>query len=294
MPHLQTPVLDIAFEQGGPPDGRVVMLLHGWPDDVRGWDGITPMLERRGYRWVAPWLRGFGPTTFRDAHTLRDGSAVAIAQDAFDLADVLGIELFAVVGHDWGGRAAYHMGALAPDRIVAMAVLAIGYAPGGEFVVPSFAQCARWWYQWLMTSDAGVAAVRADPIGFAQRQWDTWSPPGWYGKADFDTTARSFANDDWVDITLHGYRSRWQPTPLDDRYAEQRATIASIRHLRVPTLMIQGADDRCDPPGESEGLDDHFERGYERVVVPGVGHFPAREAADVVGEHIIRVLSRAG
>src|ERR1700722_14979604 len=62
MPHIETGILDVAFECGGPESGSPVLLLHGWPDDVGGWRKITPALEIAGFRWVAPWLRGFGPT----------------------------------------------------------------------------------------------------------------------------------------------------------------------------------------------------------------------------------------
>ena len=90
MQTIRTPVLDIAFETGGPEDGRHVFLLHGWPDDATAWRAAAPALEAEGYRWVAPWLRGSGATRFPSGDTLRDGSGVAIAQDALDLADALG------------------------------------------------------------------------------------------------------------------------------------------------------------------------------------------------------------
>lgn len=91
MQTIRTGLLDIAFESGGPPDGPPVLLLHGWPDDVRGWRQVAPRLQAAGYRTIAPWLRGHGPTRFRDTSTFRDGRPVALAADALDLADALGI-----------------------------------------------------------------------------------------------------------------------------------------------------------------------------------------------------------
>jgi hypothetical protein len=46
----------------------------------------------------------------------------------------------------------------------------------GQFPTPPFQQSRRWWYQWFMTTDRGAEAVRADPLGFARIQWETWSP----------------------------------------------------------------------------------------------------------------------
>ena len=61
----------ITYEERGPSNGRPVLLLHGWPDDVRARDAVAPALADAGYRVTAPFLRGFGPTRFREAATLR-------------------------------------------------------------------------------------------------------------------------------------------------------------------------------------------------------------------------------
>ncbi|MBT2246292.1 alpha/beta hydrolase [Sphingobium sp. BHU LFT2] len=285
---IRTDVLEIACLQGGPKDGYPLMLLHGWPDDVTGWKDVTPALEAAGYRWIAPWLRGFGETRFRSERSPRDGSTAALARDALDLADALGFEQFSVVGHDWGGRAAYAMAALAPKRLHALAVLAIGYSPRGRFEVPSWDQSARWWYQWLMTCEAGVKKIEADPIAFARWQWDNWSPPGWFDETDFVQAAQSFRNPDWLAITLHGYRHRWQSEPLNPRYSSDRARIEATEKLGVATLMIQGGEDHCDPPSESEDQASLFLAPYQRLVLDGVGHFPAREAPAAVTDALFK------
>lgn len=40
MNRIRTDILEIAFEEGGPPDGIPVLLLHGWPDAPRGWNEV--------------------------------------------------------------------------------------------------------------------------------------------------------------------------------------------------------------------------------------------------------------
>jgi pimeloyl-ACP methyl ester carboxylesterase len=282
MPTIKTDVLDVEYETGGPRSGPAVLLLHGWPDDVRGWRAITPLLEKSGFNWVAPWLRGFGPTRFLSAETCRDGSATALAKDAIDIADVLGLEKFSVLGHDWGARTAYTLAALWPQRLASIVALALSYSPAGRFPTPTFEQSRRWWYQWFMATEPGAAAVRADPIGFARQQWCTWSPAGWFNDTEFAATAESFKNPDWIGITLHAYRSRWKAEPADDRYRQLRSRLESVQELGTPTLMIQGDADMCDPPSESQEQGRYFTGPYNRVLIGGIGHFPAREAPDEV------------
>lgn len=178
MRKIQTELLEIAFEDGGPRDGPVALVLHGWPDAPRGWDHVASRLHAVGWRTVIPYLRGSGPTRFLSEETPRVGAGVAPAQDAVDLADVLGLDRFAVVGHDWGARSAYTLTALYPDRVSTVSALALAYQPKGRFAVPSFDQSRRFWYQWFMCVGGGAEKVRADPSGFARIQWETWSPAG--------------------------------------------------------------------------------------------------------------------
>ena len=287
MPTIRTEVLDVAFETGGPRDGLPVLLLHGWPDDIREWRTLTPFLEKAGYHWVAPWLRGFGATRFLYPQTLRDGSGPALAQDATDVADALGFERFSVIGHDWGARTAYTLAALWPERLASIVALSLSYSPGGRFATPSFEQSQRWWYQWFMATEPGAAAVRKDPIGFARQQWVSWSPTGWFPDDEFEATAGSFKNPDWTAITLHAYRSRWKAEPADTRYLRLKSRLASVETIGTPTLLIQGDADRCNPPSESADQAQHFTGFYHRVLLEGVGHFPAREAPDQVAKVVL-------
>jgi pimeloyl-ACP methyl ester carboxylesterase len=289
---IHTDILEIAFEDGGPEQGPPALLLHGWPDAPRGWTGVASSLQARGWRTIVPYLRGFGPTRFRSPSTPRIGAAVAMTQDAIDLADALDLERFAVVGHDWGARIAYTLAALFPERVTAVAAMALGYQPRGGFRVPDFAQSKRFWYQWFMCIEEGANAVRKDPVGFARIQWDSWSPPGWFDEREFLATAASFTNPDWVSVTLNAYRARWLPNEIADvRYGELQERLGMVERLSVPTLMIQGAADNCDSPKESEHLEGYFTAKYDRHVLEGVGHFPHREAPAVVAAAVLHHLS---
>jgi pimeloyl-ACP methyl ester carboxylesterase len=291
MRKIRTDLLEIAFEDSGPRDGPAVMLLHGWPDAPRGWNLIASRLQASGWRTVLPYLRGSGPTQFLSNETPRVGTGVALAQDAMELADALGLDRFAVVGHDWGARAAYTLAALYPARISTVSALALAYQPKGRFAIPSFEQSRRFWYQWFLCVEGGAEKVRADPSGFARIQWETWSPAGWFDEAEFAKTAESFSNPDWPSITLNAYRSRWlQSEERDSQYEDVQRRLEEVEVLSIPTLMIQGAADYCDAPSESEGQERYFVGGYRRVLLDGVGHFPHREAPAIVADAIVQHL----
>jgi pimeloyl-ACP methyl ester carboxylesterase len=284
---ITTDTLEIAYWELGDPKGPPVLLLHGWPDDATTWQGVADRLAAAGMRVIAPWLRGFGPTRFRDPGACRDGRAEALVQDALDLSDGLRIERFAVVGHDWGARMAYALAAIVPQRVSKVAALSLGYSPRGAFPIPTFVQSRALWYQWFMTVDRGADAVRKDPIGFAHIQWETWSPPGWFDDRTFAQVAKSFENPDWLAITLSSYRGRWRDEPRDPRYDSLSGKIAAIERLSVPTLLVQGNADAIVLPKSTEGLERHFTAGYRRVLLDNVGHFPTREAPDATADAVL-------
>ena len=107
---VQTPILNIAYEDYGSSNGFPVILLHRFPYDVRSWDGVVPPLVVEGYHVLVPYLRGYGQTTFRKEDSPRVAQQTAIAQDLVDFAKALEIDRFAVAGFDWGNRAACILG----------------------------------------------------------------------------------------------------------------------------------------------------------------------------------------
>ena len=226
---------------------------------------------------------------FRPTMTVRRGEVKAYLKVL--AIQSLTLDRFAVIGHDWGARAAYTMAALFPERLTAIAALALAYQPRGLFELPDFEQSRRFWYQWFQCTERGSEAVRKDPVGFARIQWDTWSPPGWFNEAEFTATAETFLGPDWPAITLNAYRARWMPGEATDaHYNALRLRLREIDCLSTPTLMIQGASDFCDAPKDSEGLERFFGRAYRRVLLDEVGHFPHREAPGRVADAVLRLL----
>ena len=150
---VQTPVLSVGYEEHGPVSGFPIMLLHGFPYDIRSFDGVVPPLAEAGYRVLVPYLRGYGPTSFLSQELPRMAEQAAIAQDVVDFAEALGISQFALSGFDWGNRAACITSILHPDLVKAYVALG-GYSVQNTVVkeTPASARSeARRWYQWYLS-----------------------------------------------------------------------------------------------------------------------------------------------
>src|SRR5258706_15256286 len=99
-------LLSVGYAEAGPADGTPVILLHGWPYDIYSFVDVAPRLASAGYRVLMPYLRGYGPTRFLAADTVRNGQPAALATHLIAFMDALKIDKAIVAGFDWGARTA--------------------------------------------------------------------------------------------------------------------------------------------------------------------------------------------
>jgi pimeloyl-ACP methyl ester carboxylesterase len=128
LKRVGTTSLEIACEETGSSGGPAVVLLHGFPHDVRACDGVPPRLAPR-CRVLVPSLRSDGPTRFLSPDTIRSGQHAAIGADLLGFLDGLEIDRAIHGGDDWGERglvprAGHDLSQEAPE-VFASAVLAL-------------------------------------------------------------------------------------------------------------------------------------------------------------------------
>ncbi|MGA5822016.1 alpha/beta fold hydrolase [Kitasatospora sp. NPDC094028] len=290
---VATAVLDIGYESAGEPDGAPVILLHGFPYDVRAFDDVAAGLADRGARVLAPYLRGFGPTRFRDGTTARSGQQAAIAQDVVDFMDALGIESAVLAGYDWGGRAACITAALRPERVRGLAT-AGGYnvqdiARAGEPVDPEWER--TYWYQYYFHSERGRLGLERNRDELCELLWRTWSPTWTGASAAFPASRASLHNPDFVDVVIHSYRHRYGLAEGDPRYQGLEDLIAAQPSISVPTVVLESGDSGVGGPSAA-GHRDHFTGPYEHRYLPGVGHNVPQEAPEVFIDAVAGLLTR--
>lgn len=294
---ITTPQLDIATEEYGEAlDASTCVLVHGFPDHAGAWQAVGAQLAAQGLHCLAPNLRGVDATRFRHPLARRSGQQAALGRDLVDLLDAEGIDRAVLVGHDWGSSAVLAAAALAPDRVAGLVVLG-GYlltdpaaGPlGGALPAPATAQAM--WYQWFLCLEVGRAALTTDPGALATHLWRTWSPEGHLSDEALQQTISALLNPDYAEVVTHFYRQRRGLAPGDADYADDERALAALPVLESPAVLVSGGDDPIIPPAFVTASQAKFGRLLDTVLLPGVGHFPHREAPAAVAAAITRVAS---
>ncbi|MGE7432997.1 alpha/beta fold hydrolase [Kitasatospora sp. NPDC001175] len=286
VPHelhrVATPVLEIAYRRTGGRRRKAdtpVILLHGFPYDVRAYDEVARLLAGAGRQVLTPYLRGYGPTRFLAEDTPRSGQQAALAQDLVEFMDALGIRRAVVAGYDWGGRAACAAAALWPERIH-------GLVTAGGYTVQDIARAMepaapeaehRYWYQHYFHSERGRRGLEQNREELCKLLWRLWSPTWPEAEQAFAASAPSLHNPDFVDVAIHSYRHRYGLVAGDPRYQALEDRLAELPPVTVPTVVLVGEENGVIPAADQTGTE-HFTGSCEVRTLPGVGHNVPQEA----------------
>ena len=273
--------LNIGYEEHGDPEGFPIILLHGFPYDIRSWDEVIPFLVSEGKRVLVPYLRGYGPTRFRYPDTPRKAQQSAIAQDVVDFANNLGISEFALSGFDWGNRAACIVSIFHPNMVKAFVSIG-GYAVQDTVNLVTQLQSelhasaeseAKLWYQWYFNTEQGRVGLERNRRDIIRYLWETWSPSWKYSNEVFEASAASFDNPDFVEITLHSYRHRHMNATGEDRFVEIEQELSKGPVIEVPSIVLRGGESGLWTPSRGSGKDkEKFGQLIDWRVVEGAGH----------------------
>jgi pimeloyl-ACP methyl ester carboxylesterase len=284
---VTTAALEVAYEVSGPAAGRPVIALHGWPDDPRAWEDCLEPLHREGCRVYRPYLRGFGLTRFRDESTPRSGQLAALTRDLGEVIEALDLRGAALVGHDWGARAGYALCATRPELVSGLVAMSVGYASTGPDASVSSIQARAYWYQWYFTTAIGRRALTDERREICHGLWEAWGPSWDFAEPEFEATAASWENPDWVEVTVHSYSQRWGEADGDPALAELEDQLASNPPIQVPTIVLHGEADAATLVDATAGKEHCFASSYERRTLSGIGHFVPREAPAAVVDALV-------
>ena len=287
MTEIKTGVVEangITFHYLEAGEGPTVLALHGFPDHAHSYRYQMPALAAAGYRVVAPFMRGYSPTEIPEGGYF---GVPALAQDAVALAEALSDEPVVLIGHDWGAAAAHTAAAMAPERFSKLITIAVPYGPAfTTSLVTSPEQQRRSWYMYYFQLPFSDQAVALNDFAFIERLWRDWSP-GWdFSRSEIDSLKETLAKPGVVTAALSYYRHTFNP-PAD---APDLAQVTAAQQIQVPTLYLHGRDDGCIGAELSEGMEEFFDKGLEKVIIDGAGHFVHQERPEEVNRLILDFL----
>ena len=285
-------VLDIAYYEAGPSDGPAAMLMHGFPYDIHSYVDVAPMLASTGCRIVVPYLRGYGPTRFRDATTPRSGEQAAIGADMMALMDALEIERAVFAGYDWGGRAACVGEALWPERCIGLvAVNSYLIQDIARAMVPARPQHeVALWYQYYFQLERGRVGLAANRREIARILWRQWSPNWHFDDACFERTAVAHDNPDYVDVVIHSYRHRFGLAAGDPRYTDLQRRLAELPPITVPAITFDGDADGVTPATDGSASAPKFTGRRSHRVIPHAGHNLPQEEPEAFAAAVMELV----
>jgi pimeloyl-ACP methyl ester carboxylesterase len=302
--HEQIPTngIELHVATAGPPDGKPVVLCHGFPELWYSWRHQLVALADAGYRVLAPDLRGYGASSHPTE--VADYGSDRLTGDLCGLLDHYGYETAHYTGHDWGAMVVWEMGRLHPERVSSLYNMSVPYsnapAPPTEIFNAIFA--GKFFYMlYFQPVGPAEAELEADPRLFlrtilysaggegmasgispmpdAPREgtgfMDILSPapeqlPPWVTEHDIDVYAEAFAKGGFFG-PVSFYRN------MDANWQRSKDIPPSV--YTMPTGFLTGSLDPVSlmMPGAVEGMTSSFPDFRGATVVEGAGHWVQQE-----------------
>lgn len=266
---VDLPAVSLRALTWGPPDGRLAVLLHGFPDTAHTWRHLGPALAEDGWRVVAPFTRGYAPSSLP-----QDGSThvAALVDDAVRLHEHLGGGDDAVlVGHDWGAITANALAAHEDNPFSKSVALAVPpftaiRQPAALRALPR--QLRNSWY--ILFNQLPVLPER-NAERLVRRLWADWSP-SYDASADLPAFLDAIADPAHRRAVIGYYRSLARPFPRVPA-AYRRWAGAEMRLPTTPTLYLHGADDTCLDSRLAALVEPSLPPGSAAHLIEDAGHF---------------------
>ncbi|MEB3051541.1 alpha/beta fold hydrolase [Mycolicibacter sp. MYC123] len=271
----------------GTPGNPVALCLHGFPDTAYGWRRLAPRLVAAGWHVVAPFMRGYAPSSIPADGSYHIG---ALMDDALRVLDAVGrTGGDAVIGHDWGAMAATGIAAL-PDTPFTKAVIMsvpppaalrqAGLAVAGQLP----AQMVRSWY-------IGYFQLPGLPERSASwvlpRLWRRWSP-GYDAEEDLRHIDAAIGTPESWRAALGPYRAL-RSVRAPARYADLHQHWLQLPKL--PSLYLHGRTDGCMSAELARWVAPALPDGSAVAVVENAGHFLQLEQPDEVADQVLHFLA---
>lgn len=280
----------------GPADAPIALCLHGFPDTAYGWRKFAPRLVQAGWRVVAPFMRGYAPSSIPTDGSYHIG---ALMDDALRVRSAAGAsERDVVIGHDWGALAATGLAAMPDSPFVKAVIMSVppsgalrswGQLPDrGRLARVLLRQLLRSWYmsyfQLPLLPEHSASWVL--PL-----LWRRWSP-GYRAEEDLRHVDAAIGTPESWRAALGPYRATIRSTRPPEQYAELNRYW--VEAPKLPSLYLHGHDDGCMTPDLAHWVGRILPPGSDVSVVSNAGHFLQLERPDKVAELVLAFIGSPG
>jgi len=262
---------DLTFDVavGGPASGRAVLLLHGFPENARMWDGVRSRLHEAGLRTAAPNQRGYSPgarPTAVEAYAIGE-----IVRDVLGLLDGLGWPTVDLVGHDWGAAVAWQVAARHPDRVRTLTAVSVPHplALSAALRHDPEQQQRSSYFGLLRMPGKAEETLLAEDCRRLRRMLDPIPPDR------AEVFVRPMTEPGALTAALNWYR------------AISRRDLDGLGPVPAPTTYLWGTEDLAVARSAAEGCAQHVTGPYRFVELPGVTHWVPELRPDEVAAAIL-------
>lgn len=218
----------------GPPDGPLVVLLHGFPEFWYGWRKQIDPLAEAGYRVLVPDQRGYNLSD--KPRGVAAYNIDELAADVIGLIDAEGRDKAVVVGHDWGAAVAWWTAIRYPDRVEKLVILNVPHPLVMQrHLRKSFSQLRKSWYMFFFQiPKLPESLMRLRNFRGMLDSLRKSSRGGVFDEADGQRYVQAWSQPGALTSMINWYRGLTRARP--ERVSSPR--------VKVPTLMIWGVGDR--------------------------------------------------
>jgi len=261
-------------------NGPLILCLHGFPDTANTWQLLMQDLAQSGYRVVAPFMRGYHPTTIP---TDGDYSLFTLGRDVLTLIRALGEPQAGVIGHNWGALAAYIAAVLDPEKVRVV----IAESMPHPSVMESGGRGG-----FLRKKRSFMSFDKRDNPAWIQRNdfsnlatiYKRWSPKWKFDESILHPIKETFVQAGSLDAVL-GYYQVFEA----DRKSPKAQQLIQVP-VDVETIAIFGEQDGIIDLDLIEKTPEAFSDFYEYIILPGVGHFAHHEAPQIFSREVLKFL----
>ena len=265
----------------GPEDAPPVILLHGFPESHRTWRGVAPLLED-SFRLIMPDQRGFaGSDRPLDVEEYETDKLIG---DIFALAEALGVERFALVGHDWGGAIAWPAAMRNDPRLTKLAIVNAPHPLVFQksLIEDADQRAASQYINWFRVPGAEKAIEAMGFEAFFQKTFMSHVELASVSEEEKQQYIAEWSQPGGMLPMLNWYRAtKLIVPPPGATVAVPDFLLRAFPKIHVPTLVVWGMKDPALLPLQLAGLEALVD-DLTVVKLPDAGHFAPWEAPDQV------------